>query len=242
MFQLPHHYWDAAVARNIVVLRVIVVELLGLLAGHGGLDAVMVPRGVRSIILRVLRPAESALRRMIVIAARDVKVEPSSPKADLSQSVAGKITAKTFTPGRTSRLAFQLFDPRKRFGQRRIEYTSLNPRVFFIAAGPPFSPLSQHLASGPGTLPEPEPENQTGARRLCLRLKALSAALEDVPRQAKRLVRLRALREHKKSIISPLRLGKPPGHRNIPVDEVDLVLAECHDFAIAVLTAPPNTS
>ncbi len=244
MFLTRHDIWDAAVARHSAALKVIVAEILGLLAAHGGLEAVAVPWVVRRIVLRVLRPAESALRRIIVIAARDVRVDSLPKKTDSSQGIVVKSITKTFTSGRARRMAFQLFDPRKRFGQSRIAYTRFNPRVSFIAADPPFSPLAQKPVSWSwsGPAPEPASDNQTGAKRLCLRLKALSSALEDVPRQAKRLLRLRARREQKKSFISPLRIGKPPGHRNIPVDDVDYILAECHDFAHAVLAVPPNTS
>ena len=53
------------------------VRLLGLGRGHGFADSAPCHRAV----LRVLRPAESAMRRLIVIAARGlvVKVVPSRP-------------------------------------------------------------------------------------------------------------------------------------------------------------------
>jgi hypothetical protein len=244
MFLTRQDIWDDAVARHSAALKIIVAEVLSLLAAHGGLEAVSVPRVVRRIILRVLRPAESALRRIIVIAARNVRADSPSKKAVSSHNVTEKTRARTFTHARAPRMAFQLFDPRKRFGQSRIVYTRFNPRVSFIAADPPFSPLAQKPVSWSWAepAPEPVPDNQTGAKRLCLRLKAFSSALEDVPRQAKRLVRLRARREQKKSFFSPLRIGKPPGHRNIRVDDVDYILAECHDFAYAVLAASPDTS
>jgi hypothetical protein len=242
MFTSSQQVWDAAVDRNTVVLRVIVAELVGLLVVFGGLDAVTVPRAIRNMILRVLRPAESAARRMIVIAARHVSVAGLSAKQESSQSVTRKSTSRTFThssPHLSSRVTFQLFDPRKRFGQRRITYTVSRPRVFFIAPDPPFIPLFQQPQSQP--LLQPVADIQAGATRLCRRLKALLAALEDLPRQAKRLARLRALREVKKRHLSPLRIGPPPGHRKIPTDDVNHVLAECHAFAKAVL-AEPNTS
>jgi hypothetical protein len=72
-----------------------------------------------------------------------------------------------------------------------------------------------------------------GAVRLSRRLQALKLALEDLPRQARRLVRLRAKREKVPSLKfkSPLRPGPPPGHRRKPIHEVDEVLAECHWLA-----------
>jgi hypothetical protein len=238
MFTSTKQAWEAAVVRNTVALRAIVAEILSVLAIYGGLDVAKVPRVVRNRILAVLRPAEAALRRLIVIAAYEVSVAPPQQNLKRPLAAAKQRASKT----RALRMAFRLFDPRKRFTQRRINYTRFNPRVSFIAADPPFSPLVQQPA--PAAIPVPE--TQTGARRLCLRVAALSAALDDVPRQAKRLARLQARRELRKSFISPLRPGKPPGHRKIPVDDVDLVLAECHDFATAVLAEPPalipNTS
>ncbi len=247
MFTSAQHIWDASVERNTAALRVVVAELVGLLGAYGGMEAVRVPRVVRSIMLRVLRPAEAALRRLIVIAARDVRVDFLPRKTKPLQSVTGEGLSRTSTPRVPSRMPFQLIDPRRRSGQRHVAYTSSNPRVFVVEAAAPFSPLSQI----PVSPPLQEPENLAGARRICQRIHALVAALEDVPRQAKRLARLRAWREHRKSFFSPLRLGKPPGHRKVPVDDVDYILAECHDYARAVLAFPfkplnyekvPNTS
>ncbi len=237
MFTSAQQIWDASVARNTLALRVVVAELMGLLSAYGGMEAMRVPRVVRSIMLRVLRPAEAALRRLIVIAARDVRVDFLPRKTKPLQSVTGEGLSKTSTSRRTSRLAFQLVDPRRRSGQRNVAYTSSNPRVFVVEAAVPFSPLSQM----PVSPQQQEPESLARVSRICRRIHALVAALEDVPRQAKRLVRLRGLREHRKLFFSPLRLGKPPGHRKIPVDDVDYILAECHDYARAVL-ASPNTS
>jgi hypothetical protein len=248
MFNTLQQAWDAAVIRNTVALRAVVLQLVGLLAIYGGMDAVAVPRAVHSRIVRLLRPAESALRRLIVIAARDVRVVFQPPQRKLpqrpAQMNATRHRSENGSPRASSSVAFQLFDPRKRFGRRRMRHTRFPPRVYFIAADPPYNPLFQK----PEPPAQPVPEILAGARRLCRRLKALSVALEDVPRQAQRLARLRARRAHRNSFISPLRPGKPPGHRKIPGDGIDLVLAECHAFAHAVLTTPvtsglePNTS
>jgi hypothetical protein len=64
-------------------------------------------------------------------------------------------------------------------------------------------------------------------------LQAVKLALDDLPRQARRLVRLRARREKVPALRlkSPLRPGRPPGHRRRPVRDVDRVLAECHGLA-----------
>ncbi len=237
MFTSAQQIWDASVARNTLALKLVVVELIGLLGAYGGMEAVRVPRVVRSIMLRVLRPAEAALRRLIVIAARDVRVDFLPRKTKPLQFITGERLPRTSTCRALSRMAFPLIDPLRRVGQRHIAYTDSNPRVFVVEAAAPFSPLSQI----PVSRLQQETENLAGVTRICRRLGALVAALEDVPRQAKRLARLRVLRENRKLYFSPLRLGKPPGFRKNPIDDVDYILAECHDHARAVL-AFPNTS
>jgi hypothetical protein len=63
-----------------------------------------------------------------------------------------------------------------------------------------------------------------------LRLHAFKRALEDLPREAKRLVRWRARRENMPGVrfTSPLRPGRPPGYRRIPLHPVHRVLDDCH--------------
>jgi hypothetical protein len=235
MFHWFDHIWNEAVARNTEALKTIVGSLLGLLTIYGGTEAITLPRRIRSTILQVLRPAEAALRRIILVAARDVT-------ADLRASNVRPAQSRTRF-AKTRSISFPLCDPRKRFGQKRVTYAVNAPRVFFIAPDAPFYPLFSHQ---PETLPAPhrEPEKHISARRMCLRLKALAAALEDVPRQAKRLVRLQTRRVNRKSMITPLRPGHPPGHRNMPSRGIDFILAECHKFAMGVLAEPRtlNTS
>jgi hypothetical protein len=76
--------------------------------------------------------------------------------------------------------------------------------------------------------PVSPPDGLVNAARLSRRLQALKLALEDLPRQAKRLVRLQERRKASpwpKSTM-PLRPGHPPGHRRKPIHEVDEVLTE----------------
>jgi hypothetical protein len=80
------------------------------------------------------------------------------------------------------------------------------------------------------------------AARLIRRLEAVEAALSDLPRQAKRLVRWR-MREEKSenpSFKTPLRPGRPPGHRSRAVHLVDELLSEC-DW-LAFRATMPDTS
>jgi hypothetical protein len=81
------------------------------------------------------------------------------------------------------------------------------------------------------------PDGTVSALRLNRRLAAVKMALEDLPRQARRLARWKARRQGMPSpaFKSPLRPGPPPGHRKKPKEEIDFVLKECHGLAWDVL-------
>jgi hypothetical protein len=225
--------WDLAIKRNSEALRGIIETLFALL-GLDGTDAVSrIPRSLHSAVLGVLRPAESALRRLIVMAARNVvvKLAPSRPMPD------GHRIGKGSSP----RPSFQLFDPRKRLARlRRRKFTRLVPRIHFFGPDPRVAALFP--APKPVAELPPPPDGLVNAARLSRRLHALKFALEDLPRQAMRLARWRQRRQaspdHK--FLSPLRPGHPPGYRRKPIHEIDEVLAECHWLAWETLK--PNTS
>jgi hypothetical protein len=229
---------------NTQALALVAADILALLQVYGGVDAASLPRSVHSTILRVLRPAESALRRLIVIAARDLVIEPGE------KSSPAQATGPRRSPRKpASSMSFQLVDPRKRFNAPRVTYTTLAPRIFFIAPAAPFSPLSPQPQALPDRAPIPESSDRhIGARRLSLRLKAFTSALEDIPRHAKRLLHWRLRREAQQPprYYSPLRPGNPPGHRTRPWHEVDDILRQCHKYALGVLSEAtatgPNTS
>ena len=88
----------------------------------------------------------------------------------------------------------------------------------------------------------PPSDGLVNSERLSRRLQALKLALEDLPRQARRLARWRVRRENMPSpkFRSPLRPGRPPGYRRKPVHLVDEVLAECHGLAFDAMK--PDTS
>ena len=225
--------WNRAIERNSEVLKGI-VEVLFAMLGLAGADMVArIPQPLHRAVLRVLRPAESAVRRLVVIAARGlvVKAAPSRPMP------AGAIIGK----GGNSRPAFQLFDPRKNFaGPHRRTFTRNPPRIHVFGNDPRVAALWQPRQ--PAADPAPPPDGLVNAARLSRRLQALKLALADLPRQARRLARWRVRQESAKTpkFRSPLRPGHPPGHRRKPVHEVDEVLIECHGLACDALK--PDTS
>jgi hypothetical protein len=225
--------WARAIERNSEALVEIVETLFAMLGLASEATVARIPQPLHRAVLRVLRPAESAMRRLIVIAARGlvVKLVPSRPMP------AGHKIGKASTP----RPSFQLFDPRKRFKPVRVmKFTRLVPRIHFF--GP--DPRVAALFPAPRPVPDlpPPPDGLVSAARLARRLQALKLALDDLPRQAKRLVRWQQRRKAAPShkFLSPLRPGHPPGYRRKAVHEVDEVLAECHGLACDALK--PDTS
>jgi hypothetical protein len=215
--------WDRAIERNREALNAIVATLFAVLGLGGGAMVERLPRELHRAVLSVLRPAESALRRLIVIAARGLEAKPV-PARPMPQGL-------VIRRGGGNRLSFQLFDRRKRFAsERHGSGPPQLPRIHIFGGDPRVMPLR----SAPLPAPAPPPDDgRINARRICLRLAALKSALDDLPRQARRLVRLRAKRAEKPGLrfTSPMRPGRPPGSRRIPVHDVDRVLAECHGLA-----------
>ena len=226
--------WDLAIKRNSKALKAIIEVLFALLGLDGTEAASRIPRSLHSAVLGVLRPAESAVRRLIVIAARNVVVElpPSWPMPT------GKVIGKG---GGNSIPSFQLFDPPKRLKPvRAMKFTRLVPRIRFIDYDPRVVALFP--APRPVVEPPPPPDGMASATRLHRRLQALKLALDDLPRQAKRLVRCQQRRQASPwpKSASPLRPGHPPGYRRKPIHEVDEVLVACDWLACEAMK--PDTS
>jgi hypothetical protein len=224
--------WDSAIKRNSEALKAIVEALFAMM----GLSAGRIPQPLHRAVLRVLRPAESAVRRLVVIAARGLVVKPVPSRPMPVGKVIGKGSGN-------SSPSFQLFDPRKRFAelsQHRVKFTRNPPRIHFFGSDPRISALWP--SPRPAVVPPPPPDGLINGERLSRRLQALKLALDDLPRQARRLARWRLKREKAKSptFTSPLRPGHPPGYRRKPIHEVDEVLVECHGLAWEAMK--PDTS
>jgi hypothetical protein len=215
--------WAKTIEINQAALTRIVAALIAMAGLASGGAATRLPRPVYRAVMLVLRPAESAVRRLIVIAARGLKVKLAPPRP-MPKGLA-------FAAKGSGRQSFQLFDARKRFDPARRKNTvaKAEPRIHFFDA----SPLSPLFQSRPVGRAVPEPDDAVDAQRLLRRLAAVRLALENLPRQAKRMARWRVRRARMQSLKfrSPLRPGPPPGHRKMAKDEVDFVLRECHWLA-----------
>jgi hypothetical protein len=227
--------WARAIERNSEALKGIVEGLFAMLGLVGEATVSRIPQPLHRAVLRVLWPAESAVRRLIIIAARGlvVKLKPAASRP---------MPAGTIGKGGGSRLpSFQLFDTRKNFAARRRRRPArIAPRIHFFSSD--YRSATMWQARPPAANPAPPPDGLVGAARLTRRLQALKLALEDLPRQARRLARWRVRRENMPSpkFRSPLRPGPPPGHRRKPVHQIDEVLAECHWLAWDAMK--PDTS
>ena len=221
--------WNLAIKRNSEVLAGIVETLFAMLGLVGEATVARLPWPTYRAVLRVLRPAESALRRLIVVAARGLVVKPAVPRPRRAGSIKKK--------GLYQRVSsFQLFDPQKRIMlPRRRRPPRPGPRIHMFNADnelvtiwPPPRPVASAAPA-----PAKSADGMVSAARVIRRLEALESALADLPRQARRLVRWRMRQETSPnpSFKSPLRPGRPPGHRTRAVHEVDELLSECHWLA-----------
>ena len=216
--------WARAIERNSEALKGIVAALFAMLGRWGEATEVLLPHSVHRAVLRVLQPAESALRRLIVIAARGVVVKLVASRPMPAGLIIGK--------GLISRASFKLFDPRKNLALLgEGAPPRLHPRIHVFGGDPRVAAI--WVVRPPLAAPAPPPDGLVGAEPLRRRVQALKLALEDLPRQARRLARWRLKREKIPSLKFklPLRPGAPPGHHKTKVHEVDEVLAECHGLA-----------
>ena len=214
----------AAIDRNRTALAEIVAALCVMVGLVAGGTVERLPQAVRLMVLKLLRPAESAARRLIVMAAHGLVLEPQvvRPKA------AGGAKAVKGAAKVSARAAFRLCDPHMRFGKdgRPYRRPGRGPRVWTILPDPRI-PL---FRLPPIAAPVVVTKGTSTDLRLTRRLSAISAALADLPKQARRLVRWRAKRAAMPGFIirQPLRPGQPPGHRKKPDHEVYVILQDCH--------------
>ena len=211
----------------------IVAGLFALLGLTEGAVLARIPKELHRSIIRILRPAESAARRMIVVLAQAMNVKAAPPR----RKPVGIIPAGQ---GK-SRPAFRLFEPGHRFLAQKIKPKAgprPRPRITFFGDGE-----YRTISLSREAKAKPPADGKADPAHLALRLEALKAALGDLPRQAQRLARALARRPNipRLKIRQPLRPGYAPGYRRRrPYLEVDQVLHECDWLARQV--QPPNTS
>jgi hypothetical protein len=235
--------WTLAITRNRDALLRVIAALFALAGLAPGAKLTLLPRPVYRAFLRVLRPAESALRRLIMIAAHGLVL-----KAIPARAAPVGLIAKSGTP---QNRAFPLIDPLKRFST--VAQDQQDEITFeFIDEDDAEQDDEDYDADGQNALPRisvpglfdpvfappqaPALDDLIDATHLSRRLEALKRALADIPKQARRLARWQVRRDlalqqtapFKPRRLSPFRPGPPPGATLRRQHEVDHILRECH--------------
>ena len=264
--------WQAAIDKHRDALRRVLAALVamaGLGDGHpplacrpsppqgGSLAGITLPRHRHRAMLRVLRPAEAAVRRLIIVAARGLVVPPPAPRPRRPKPAptilrrpggTGVFLSVRRTAGDTAprALALPLLDPPRRLPRPARPVQSVVPRISVPGAATPF-PVPERRP--------PSRYDKIDATRLFLRLAALATALDDIPGQARGFARWprparragdpqRAPR-HRNRRVWPLRSGLPPGQsraeRRRPSHEIQTILTDVHGLAFWALEAPDTS-
>jgi hypothetical protein len=260
-----------AIEHNVEALRRVLAALLAM-AGFGGQfaffpqtgalpqnlalaeksklsPAATLPRHLHRAILRILRPAEAAARRLIIALARDILVPVPLPRSSATapqgRIARGRPQGAGFLPVRRGGVAAGVAGcaPGQRPPPQKISFPILDPL--------PKNPFGERRVSGPlpricvpgvtDRRPVPlrlpcRPGDPVDAARLGLRLAALGRALADLPGHARRFARWR-MRRRRGTVqrIWPLRMGRPPGTCRRSHDEVQDILAHSNELALYAL-------
>ncbi|MCT8991214.1 hypothetical protein NYR54_13085 [Chelativorans sp. SCAU2101] len=232
----------AAIEWNRLALKRIVAALVavaGLDIDHEtpaeGTTRPTLPRHLWLAILRLLRPAEAAARRLIIAAARGITVTLPPPRKRKTKPVPAEqflrrlgiavtmpaaeiaraaTAGKAATAARPRSYCLPLLDPLRTpepYEERcRTVPAHAAPRIMLPGIIEPYR------------LPSPpSPGDPVSAVRLNQRLAALAAALDDLPGQARRFARWKARRDARLTRrVSPLRPGRPSGGRLSRFDPV----------------------
>ena len=225
--------WNSAIRRNREQLKAIVLTLVALTGlrphrslpvGPDGRVLFILPRSVFAMIMLVLRPAESCVRRLILIAAHGLVLMPRTPRDFVILGPRPEAPVSTMPSSVIPTRAFKLFDPLKNF----------DPESIWDAEPTWESGVGLTANHSISILASEEPP--LDATHLGQRLNVLLRALDTIPAQARRLVRYyakrdAALKASKPTRMSPMRPGLPPGWRERKIHEIDDVLRECHGLA-----------
>jgi hypothetical protein len=252
--------WNAAIEKNREALKRVLAMLVAM-AGLGGGETTM-PRHLHRAVLGLLRPAEAAARRLIIVTARGlvVALPPARPRKSEPKQVRQRKASHAGIPMLSENLpprapSLPLLDPLQSWSRRARPAASGVPRISVPGFGEPFAIVVRR---------PPSPDDPVNAARLALRLEALASALDDLPGQARRFARWRARRAdaasaqdrsraaagahnkksggaHRVRRVWPLRPGRPPGWRQRPDHEVHEVLNVVHGLAFWALESPDTS-
>lgn len=252
--KLDNYLWTgpSPINRNREALLRVIAAMYALAGLAHGAKFSTLPRFAYRAILRILRPAEAAVRRLIVLAAFDLKPAVNNDTLNATNTKAIAVPQWQSFNKQTARFAtFPLIDPLKHFANQDFATQDFMGQDFFgqyftTERDEPHDPSIPRI-SLPGFLDpvfivpsQPSAQDIISAAHLNIRLAALTRALSNLNNQARRLALWNARRDlelaqksaFKPRRISPLRPGSPPGARQHRVHEVDHILRECHLLAL----------
>jgi hypothetical protein len=242
--------WKRAVERYSDELSEIVAELI-VMAGLQGVAFVdTLPRRLYFRILSILRPAEYAARRIILMAACKLEWDIRIVEAKKGRSLRSSLTsppwgsegrvetsARSESEGQGHRVpAFDLFDPAKDYGK------------FFLSDAEYAALIKAREEARYLPVPYHSPDEPVNAISLSRRIRALADAMQNIDRYAIRLARWKARHmpngtkagavglKHTSlrslSRCQPMRIGQPPGWKKHPETAIEEVVKDTHILAL----------
>jgi hypothetical protein len=206
-----------------------------------------IARAVRAAVLRTLRPAESAVRRLIYVVAQGLSYKPSVVRP----FPAGGIVAKGGQPAKPRKPAFKLEDPQAPvlpaldpdppgFRTRLAHLAAMRgpdptvPAIWAdIRARAKLSENNARAAARAQTRWEDFLDDSTDPAKLLLRLQAISYALSDLPKQARRLARWTERRKRLDHLVRTTPFNVPPMlEKPERAPKIALILEHCHALAL----------
>ncbi|MEM0898443.1 MAG: hypothetical protein AAGI92_00650 [Pseudomonadota bacterium] len=211
--------WTGAIDKQVRLIGRIIAFLFSAVDVNE-VEGIVIPRRVRDELFAILRPAESALRRLIFVMAMRLERPPqpivsgvkskATRRAGTKLANANKINSNSFTVRtRPTTQSFRLRDRRKDFGH--LFYDEADEVALPVVSG------TEQIDNKPVI-----------ATNLVKRIVAIKNALDDLPREARRMRKLLHARQRwlvgdeKHTTVSrriplpPLRPGLPPGARLRP--------------------------
>lgn len=230
--------WDDIVEANRKRIIAAIAPLLAVLGFDPRRQGEM-PRHFHRALILLLRPAESAARRLIVMAARGL-VAKLRLRVSCAFPVGHGQKLKPALEKEAERIAtFQLIDPLKRFAPEGFGWSKEWGKEWgAVQSFPRISVpgLSDPVFAEP--VPFPSRDDIIDTSALVRRIQSLKSALDNLPRQALRLARWKARAElarkaekWKPGRLKPMRPGFAPGYHRTDKREIDRIISDVHYFA-----------
>lgn len=224
--------WPQVIATQTRELQTVLALIAGLLFADEDMPWRFITRATHRRAMRLLRPARSALRRLIIIIAHtQLKPLGERPTKPISVETSARLTALDAP----ERLRFTLTDPQPDWNAVQWAHESQAHRPFPVLEKPSETDI-----------------RDIPTDKLHRQLRQLRSALNNIERHAKRFQRL-MMKHHAKEQLrntrprsirsAPLKVGLPPGDTTRPRtrNAAILVLRDCDYFARKALklAAPP---